>query len=79
MSLLKEIPKTWDCCRDCPMNYDGISCRVYPKEYDDVYGIGEHWEESVPFGKIPDFCKIQSIRFYDQISFDPYGEKLDEG
>ena len=76
MSLLKEIPKTWDCCNDCPMNYDSGECRLYTKEYEDVYADKM---PQLPFGPIPDFCKVESIRFYDQISFDPYGEKLDEG
>lgn len=60
MALLAEIVKTWKCCIECPMNYDGLECRLYKKGYrEDVN------DEFDPYEETPEWCKVETIKFYD--------------
>lgn len=58
---IKEINKTWNCCTDCPMNYDGLDCHVYPEKFDAWANICDHTKD--PYITIPSWCEVETIKF----------------
>lgn len=63
MSLIVSLKKDWDACYECPMNYDGLLCKVYPTEY-----LRDYIDKFDPNREIPDWCKLKEIRLYgDQL------------
>lgn len=61
MKLLAELPKAWTNCVDCPMNYDGLDCHLYKEQYKKDFD-----ETFDPYEETPKWCKVESIRFYDE-------------